>query len=371
MAHHFNMSPEAMEYQAAHINDDKRPATLAILSVLVSLSSIAIFLRLTIRWRSGPGFGADDFCVFIAWILGWAGFVTAYTEMRNGLGTHLIRLTPEQFRGLLKGFIIISLTYQLAVMFTQLSILFLYKRIFTLQKRWFRNTLYVLAILSITCEIAIFFAGLLFCTPIHFAWNKSVKGHCVNVQMIYVFADVLNLLVDFAIVIAPIPLIWSLHMTRSAKWGVSVMFLLGDTDIPVTDWTEAEHHLGIVSACLPCFRPLFHGIHGLLSTHHRTSSSNKASSGRTPQARPVADTYKTLDGKETPMNGSKIALVPCDQWTVPPVLPASAYNPNNVAKTKAVVEGGVARPHDDVELGLSPRNINVTREVDVTRTSKT
>lgn len=169
-------------------------------------------------------------------------------EMRNGLGKHLITLTLQQFNGLLKvmkiphlnvkqtliahscccqGFIIISLTYQLAVMFTQLSVLFFYKRAFTLRKTWFKNTLYVLAVFSITCEIAIFFAGLFFCTPINRAWNKNVKGHCVNVQLIYVFADVLNLLVDFAIVIAPIPLIWSLQTTTKEKWGLTGMFLLG------------------------------------------------------------------------------------------------------------------------------------------------
>lgn len=68
MSHPFNITPEAVDYQTAHINDDERPATLAVLSVLVSLSSIAIFLRLTVRWRTGAGFGADDFCVFVAWV---------------------------------------------------------------------------------------------------------------------------------------------------------------------------------------------------------------------------------------------------------------------------------------------------------------
>lgn len=117
--------------------------------------------------------------------------------------------------------------YELDVMFTQLSILFLYRRVFTLRVRWSRNTVYVLAIFSIACEIALFFAGLFFCTPVNFAWDKSIEGHCVDVQLIYLLADILNLVVDFAIVIAPIRLIWSLQMTQKDKWGVTVMFLLG------------------------------------------------------------------------------------------------------------------------------------------------
>lgn len=143
------------------------------------------------------------------------------------------------------------------------------------------------------------------------------------------------------------------------------------TDIPITNWTAAEHHLGIVSACLPCFRPLFHGIRSIFSSHDHTSSNDKPSSGRPAQPRSAADVYKSLDGKETSMNGSKIALVPSDQWTVPPITPASVYDHSNAIKNKAVAESGVARPpRDDVELGLSPSNINVTREFDVSRSAR-
>lgn len=113
-------------------------------------------------------------------------------------------------------------------MFTQLSIIFLYKRVFTLRTKWFRNTLYVLGALAVLCEIPVFFAGIFYCTPVKYAWDKTIKGgHCIDVQRVYTTATMLNLVVDVAIVVAPIKLIWSLHMTPSARWGVISIFLLG------------------------------------------------------------------------------------------------------------------------------------------------
>lgn len=68
MSHDFNISPEAFDYQTAHIHEDKRPGTLAVLSILVSLSTVAVLLRVFVRWRNSVGFGADDFCLFVAWV---------------------------------------------------------------------------------------------------------------------------------------------------------------------------------------------------------------------------------------------------------------------------------------------------------------
>lgn len=159
----------------------------------------------------------------------------------------MLALTNEQFTVMLKvkcsyqdsytdadfffvhqALIIAAARYQLAVVFTQLSIVFLYKRIFTLHMEWFRNILYLLGALVILCEIPIFFAGLFYCTPVNYAWDKTVEGgHCYDVQKVFDVALVLNLVVDIAIVVCPIKLIWDLQMSRSAKLGVIGILLLG------------------------------------------------------------------------------------------------------------------------------------------------
>ncbi|MCJ1264679.1 hypothetical protein MMC22_004553 [Lobaria immixta] len=378
----FGLSPEDVAYQTAHIHEDRRPALTATLSVLSALSSIAVILRLAIRWRTRVRIGADDILIVIAWILGWGGFVCLYIAMQNGLGTHILAVTNQQFTALLKALIILAIRYQLAVMFTQLSIIFLYKRVFTLRTKWFRNTLYVLGALAVLCEIPVFFAGIFYCKPVKYAWDKTIKGgHCIDVQRVYTTATMLNLVVDVAIVVAPIKLIWSLHMTPSARWGVISIFLLGGfvciinlirfphlinvptgdvtwANIPVSTWTEAEYHLGVISACLPCFRPIFRSMKGIISTKQSKSSN------LTPSVRPNAvDPYKELPGQDTSRSGSKIALVPSDQWTSPP-------QPAHVRNGGFETIASEGRPQNDMELGLSPKGINVTHEVDVTVSKK-
>lgn len=175
--------------------------------------------------------------------------------MQHGLGTHMLALTNKQFTVMLKvkpscqnaytnadfffvhqALIIAAARYQLAVVFTQLSIVFLYKRIFTLHMEWFRNTLYVLGALIILCEIPIFFAGLFYCTPVSYAWDKTVEGgHCYDVQKVFDVALVLNLVVDIAIVVSPIKLIWDLQMSRSAKLGVIGILLLGSLWVSICE----------------------------------------------------------------------------------------------------------------------------------------
>ena len=134
-------------------------------------------------------------------------------------------------------------------------------------------------------------------------------------------------------------------------------FLIG-ANVPVSTWTEAEYHLGVISACLPCFRPIFRSMKGIISTKQSKSSN------LTPSVRPNAvDPYKELPGQDTSRSGSKIALVPSDQWTSPP-------QPAHVRNGGFETIASEGRPQNDIELGLSPKGINVTHEVDVTVSKK-
>lgn len=113
-------------------------------------------------------------------------------------------------------------------MLNQLSLLFLYRRVFTLIEPWFKYAVYAIGVFCIGCGIALFFAGLLHCLPLNHGWNPNVQGHCsVNIQTLYITATVLNLVGDISIVAVPIPLVWSLQMDLSTKAAVTGMFLLG------------------------------------------------------------------------------------------------------------------------------------------------
>lgn len=113
-------------------------------------------------------------------------------------------------------------------MLNQLSLLFLYRRAFTLIEPWFKYVLYAIGVFCIASGIALFFAGLFHCIPFNHGWNPNVPGHCsIDIQPLYVTATVLNLAGDIGIVAAPIPLIWSIQMSLSTKFAVTGLFLLG------------------------------------------------------------------------------------------------------------------------------------------------
>lgn len=116
-------------------------------------------------------------------------------------------------------------------MLTQLSILFLYKRVFTTNTAWFRYTLYALGGFSLAIAISVFFAIVFSCSPVSFAWDKSINGRCFEVRGLYLVHTLLVFVLDVCIVAAPMPLVWNLHTTMGTKGAVAGMFLLGGLSV--------------------------------------------------------------------------------------------------------------------------------------------
>lgn len=116
-------------------------------------------------------------------------------------------------------------------MLTQLSILFLYKRVFTTNTPWFKYTLYALGFFSFAINISIFFAIVFSCSPVRLAWDKTIDGHCFEVRLVYVIHTALIFVLDVCIVAAPMPLVWKLHTSTGTKGAVAGMFLLGSLSV--------------------------------------------------------------------------------------------------------------------------------------------
>lgn len=107
-----------------------------------------------------------------------------------------------------------------------MSILFLYRRLFTLLIRWFCITFYVLQSLSVGSGISISLALLLRCIPISSNWDPTIRGaRCgVNVATLARTSCVVNLVVDLCVVAAPTPLILIQGESRNQgrlSWPVS------------------------------------------------------------------------------------------------------------------------------------------------------
>ena len=181
-----------------------------------------------------------------------------------------------------------QLTQTLTFGLTKLTVLLLYRRIFTGDV--FRRVVWIGYAIVFAWTVGFFFASLLQCWPISINWTGfgGDTAYCVNSNIMLVAHAWSDCFTDVAILAMPLPCIWGLQMKTRHKIGVSAIFLLGlltvgagaarlvvfrnverATDSGATDvsyiltptvyWPMVESSLGIVGACLPLLRPLFTG----------------------------------------------------------------------------------------------------------------
>lgn len=170
-------------------------------------------------------------------------------ETKCGLGKHSLTVTPEQSVGLLKvnkgtfwnrdiqnwlnqAFVYEGPNFFTGVCLTQLSILLLYKRVFTVNTPWFRYSLYGLALACVIICIVFFCTVVFSCAPIRGLWDKSLDPKCYELRNVYIAHTALILAIDIAIVAVPMRIVWNLHANAATKGAVAGLFLLGSLSVP-------------------------------------------------------------------------------------------------------------------------------------------
>lgn len=118
----------------------------------------------------------------------------------------------------------------LSLVFTKLSIVVFYRRIFKGKVFSIISTTLLVAVAA--WGVAFFFATLFECMPIPMVW-KTLFGTpehqavCYNYLPMFWATAISNMIMDTAILALPIPFVWRLHMPLRQKIGVSAIFLLG------------------------------------------------------------------------------------------------------------------------------------------------
>lgn len=134
------------------------------------------------------------------------------------------------------------------------SVLLLYKRIFSLNRRMSRGVNIVAAIVSnwelpiaypaqlltqgsltmrpfcvqvISWCVAIELVILLQCQPISAFWDVSVEGNCLDFRELNLVSAIGHTITTLIVVMLPQPLIWKLNMSWSKKLAYSGICLLG------------------------------------------------------------------------------------------------------------------------------------------------
>ena len=121
-----------------------------------------------------------------------------------------------------------DIVYAFTICFTKISILLLVLRLFCPRMRdpfyWGLQTINVTNTLFYIC---FFFVPIFACSPREKIWHPKTEGKCMQVFILYIFSAAFNAFSDMAMFFVPLWRIWNLSISRSRKWGISTIFLVG------------------------------------------------------------------------------------------------------------------------------------------------
>lgn len=222
----YNMAtPNAAEiqYQLSHIQEDRSKDIVNSHIVCAIIAIIAVSLRLASRRLCKAAILADDYVCFAALIFALGEVTGGLMCVRYGGGKHAVLLkNPETFA---KWVITTEVFYNAAITTIKLSILLLYGRLFPLLQ--LRRILWSVGVFVISCWLTITLLTIFQCRPIRAAWDLSVKGHCLRLNVAYIVLGTCNTITDMIALCLPMPLIWRLHTNKSRKVQLIGVFSLG------------------------------------------------------------------------------------------------------------------------------------------------
>ncbi|PLB48122.1 hypothetical protein P170DRAFT_360728 [Aspergillus steynii IBT 23096] len=258
--------------------------TATTISVTV-LAFVAVCLRILARLERKQKLWWDDWMILwsMAWNLVVVGFI--FTMVHEGMGLHANTLPPNNVVMIAKYLVVAEILYVFNLVWTKLSILLMYYRIFHFP--YFKLWAYIIGTFVICWVICITFLFVFICVPVEKLWYPYLEGRCISQVGTWIANAVSTIVTDLIILFLPLPQVWSLQLRRSEKLAVTLAFGLGFfvvfasayrfsvlfsytmadssyTLAPTVAWTAIEMSAGIISACLPTLRPALQAAARLL-----------------------------------------------------------------------------------------------------------
>ena len=119
--------------------------------------------------------------------------------------------------------------YNPAIVAVKISILLLYRRLFTDKglNRTFDICIWSVSAFTLAYSIIGVFTILFHCTPINSLWNPTVTGKCIDFESVLITVSSCNIGADIFVLCIPMPLLWGLNMPTRRKAQLMGIFLLG------------------------------------------------------------------------------------------------------------------------------------------------
>lgn len=275
-------------------DEDLRPWTIAVVAGVTVMALISVLLRLLARWEKRAPLMWDDWLIIFS--MGWnivvVGFI--YGMVNYGMGLHADLVPTNHLIMIAKYLVVAEVLYVWNLVWTKLSLLYLYYRIFDL--RSVKLAAYVISAFVIAWVITITFVFIFICVPVEKLWYPQLPGHCINQVGTWASNAASTILTDLAILALPLPQVWKLQLSKFQKVTLTIAFGLGFfvvfasiyrftvlfsytaadssyTLAPVVAWTAIEMSAGITSANLPTLRPAVRYLASLVGLEGRFTNS--------------------------------------------------------------------------------------------------
>ncbi|KAK3935773.1 integral membrane [Diplogelasinospora grovesii] len=277
--------PEFLEY-----NTGSELVTQII--VMTVLATVIMSLRLGIRYHQFQKWSIDDWLILSSYpvllLLAASGIAAT---INGGVGRHLavnMMADPQRFSRCLLYLWLAEFSYGTVCALIKCSILTMYYRIFP--TRFMKTGTRLLFVLVAAWWVAVMLVTIFQCMPVQKAWDPYMEdGTCLEKEKFFLGNAIPNIITDILILGLPTFEVVRLQVTRSQKVAITGIFLLGGLvvviagirlksltnllgdDVDFTDaigpawaWTLAEPAVGVITASLPCLRPLLRFIFGKL-----------------------------------------------------------------------------------------------------------
>ncbi|KAJ5089603.1 hypothetical protein N7532_008287 [Penicillium argentinense] len=350
----------------AHPDDVYHTLNLVVQCLCIPIVSGAVALRFYTRFRFKQNLGIEDYACIVAWLLfmGYCG--VSILVGRHGGGYHIGDLSPEMAIQFKKFCYIATLLYCPMALFVKIALLSILTRIFApyRSKVWFIYIL--LGALCIYYSIALIIK-IRICYPIPYYWlgeELEGGGTCLDQAAALIADSVISVVSDIIILVLPLPLTWSLQMSRNKKLrvigllgagGFAVGFSLYRLVLVLKDGSSpdqsivfmcvilsgnAEGGVGLICACLPV-------LNSLLAHYKRNYSSqkyyNQSSDFQLGDRKSGGTSKNNSQWDKSPNFGDQSHLI---SFAGAPEATDSVYNDDGIRKTVAVEQTVESRDSD-------------------------
>ncbi|KAI0973737.1 hypothetical protein F4678DRAFT_459226 [Xylaria arbuscula] len=205
----------------------KQKNNIAI-GIAVPLTTIFFLLRVYTRIWIKRTWIVEDWLASLAYFGTISLCGTGSAVMNHYGGRHGWDITPDQAREAFYWFNVSSINYGVAIGIAKISVLCLYRRIFS-PVRW---SVFDLIIVFLIIILALFYTATTIvkiweCVPRDKIFDSTLPGSCVNISTLLNVSGLFNTITDFIMLLLPLKTVWSMKMSVRKKTVVVLVFTLG------------------------------------------------------------------------------------------------------------------------------------------------